>query len=180
MRVRRRSKAGEETRQAGGVHAARDLTISNASNTRRRLWDCQSRRFCLSGVSVGRPPRSEGPVLRPGRWRWMSPGPVMLKFGGTSVGDAEAIGRLVRHVSAHTKAGAVVVVSALSGVTDRLFNLAAAAAATDEEDRARGSERPAAPPRTGRPVSRRMPTRSARCSPPEATELRNRCTPSER
>ena len=53
----------------------------------------------------------------------MSPGPVVLKFGGTSVGDAEAIGRLVRHVSAAHRAarGAVVVVSALSGVTDRLF-----------------------------------------------------------
>ena len=63
----------------------------------------------------------------------MSPGPVVLKFGGTSVGDAEAIGRLVRHVSnAHGQSGAAVVVSALSGVTDRLFNLAAAAAATDE------------------------------------------------
>ena len=63
----------------------------------------------------------------------MSPGPVVLKFGGTSVGDAEAIGRLVRHVSAaHAGSSAVVVVSALSGVTDRLFNLAAAAAATDE------------------------------------------------
>jgi aspartate kinase len=64
----------------------------------------------------------------------MSPGPVVLKFGGTSVGDAEAIGRLLRHVSAaHAGASAVVVVSALSGVTDRLFNLAAAAAATDEK-----------------------------------------------
>src|SRR5262245_60204603 len=64
----------------------------------------------------------------------MSSGPVVLKFGGTSVGDAEAIGRLVRHVSAaHERASAVAVVSALSGVTDRLFNLAAAAAATDEK-----------------------------------------------
>jgi len=64
----------------------------------------------------------------------MSARPAVLKFGGTSVGDAEAIGRLVRHVStAHANAGAAVVVSALSGVTDRLFNLAAAAAATDEK-----------------------------------------------
>ena len=64
----------------------------------------------------------------------MSPGPVVLKFGGTSVGDPEAIGRLVRHVAAaHAGGSAVVVVSALSGVTDRLFNLAAAAAATDEK-----------------------------------------------
>src|SRR5687767_15956999 len=63
----------------------------------------------------------------------MSPGPVILKFGGTSVGDAEAIGRLVRHVSAaHQRAGAVVVVSALSGITDRLLQLAAAASAGDQ------------------------------------------------
>ena len=54
-------------------------------------------------------------------------GPVILKFGGTSVGDAEAIGRLVRHVSAARERGrAVVVVSALSGITDRLLQLAAA------------------------------------------------------
>ena len=63
----------------------------------------------------------------------MSSGPVILKFGGTSVADAEAIGRLVRHVgAAHRRARAVVVVSALSGITDRLFHLAAAAAAADE------------------------------------------------
>ncbi len=63
----------------------------------------------------------------------MSSGPVVLKFGGTSVGDAEAIGRLVRHVAAaRQRGGAVVVVSALSGVTDRLLQLATAAAAGDE------------------------------------------------
>ena len=39
----------------------------------------------------------------------MSSGPVILKFGGTSVADAEAIGRLVRHVgAAHSRARAVV------------------------------------------------------------------------
>ena len=63
----------------------------------------------------------------------MSPGPVVLKFGGTSVADAEAVGRLVRHVgAAHRRARAVVVVSALSGITDRLLHLAAAAAVADE------------------------------------------------
>jgi aspartate kinase len=61
-------------------------------------------------------------------------GPVVLKFGGTSVGDAEAIGRLIRHVSrAHARGAAVVVVSALSGVTDRLLQLAAAAASGEED-----------------------------------------------
>ena len=63
----------------------------------------------------------------------MSSGPVILKFGGTSVGDAEAIARLVRHVAAARQRGpAVVVVSALSGVTDRLLQLASSAAAGDE------------------------------------------------
>ncbi|MGH9373400.1 MAG: aspartate kinase, partial [Vicinamibacterales bacterium] len=60
-------------------------------------------------------------------------GPVILKFGGTSVGDTEAIGRLVRHVAAaRQRQTVVVVVSALSGITDRLFQLASAAAAGDE------------------------------------------------
>jgi aspartate kinase len=63
----------------------------------------------------------------------MGAGPVVMKFGGTSVGDAEAIARLVRHVTtARETGGVVLVVSALSGVTDRLFQLATAAAAGDE------------------------------------------------
>ena len=63
----------------------------------------------------------------------MESGPVVMKFGGTSVGDAEAIARLVRHVTtARETGGVVLVVSALSGVTDRLFQLATAAAAGDE------------------------------------------------
>ena len=63
----------------------------------------------------------------------MSSGPIILKFGGTSVGDAEAIGRLLRHVSAAQQRGrVVVVVSALSGITDKLLQLATAAAAGDE------------------------------------------------
>jgi aspartate kinase len=64
----------------------------------------------------------------------MSSGPVVMKFGGTSVGDAEAIGRLVRHVSAEReRRKVVVVVSALSNVTDRLLHLAAVAASGDEQ-----------------------------------------------
>ena len=63
----------------------------------------------------------------------MSSGPVIMKFGGTSVGDAEAIGRLVRHiVTARQRGGVVVVVSALSKVTDRLLQLSSFAAAGDE------------------------------------------------
>jgi aspartate kinase len=63
----------------------------------------------------------------------MSSGPVVMKFGGTSVGDAEAIGRLVKHVAVARQRGTVVVVvSALSGVTDRLLQLASGASAGDE------------------------------------------------
>jgi aspartate kinase len=63
---------------------------------------------------------------------------VVMKFGGTSVADAEAIGRLVRHVKTllarRTPAQRpVVVVSALSGVTDRLLSLATAAERGDSE-----------------------------------------------
>jgi aspartate kinase len=63
----------------------------------------------------------------------MAVGPVVMKFGGTSVGDADAMGRLVRHVSTARAGGDVlVVVSALSRVTDRLLQLAGTAAAGQE------------------------------------------------
>ena len=52
----------------------------------------------------------------------------VLKFGGTSVADAEAIERLVaivrRERASAARPGMLVVVSALSGVTDRLLALA--------------------------------------------------------
>ena len=64
----------------------------------------------------------------------MGSGPVVMKFGGTSVGDSEAIGRLVRHVAAARQKGeVVVVVSALSKVTDRLLQLSSFAAGGDED-----------------------------------------------
>jgi aspartate kinase len=64
----------------------------------------------------------------------MGSGPVVMKFGGTSVGDSEAIGRLVRHIAAARQNGeVVVVVSALSKVTDRLLQLASFAAGGDED-----------------------------------------------
>jgi aspartate kinase len=61
--------------------------------------------------------------------------PLVMKFGGTSVGDPEAIVRLVRHVGTALEgnAGVLVVVSALSGVTDRLLALASSAACGDTE-----------------------------------------------
>jgi aspartate kinase len=66
---------------------------------------------------------------------------VVMKFGGTSVADRAAIERLMAIVRAERQAeaqreggdprGPIVVVSALSGVTDRLLGLAAQAGAGD-------------------------------------------------
>jgi aspartate kinase len=53
---------------------------------------------------------------------------IVLKFGGTSVGDAEAISRTGRIVATRAKKGAIVVVSALAGVTNALIALAEQAA----------------------------------------------------
>jgi aspartate kinase len=53
---------------------------------------------------------------------------IVLKFGGTSVGDAEAIARTGRIVATRASKGAVVVVSALGGVTNVLIGLAEQAA----------------------------------------------------
>ena len=49
---------------------------------------------------------------------------VVMKFGGTSVRDAEAVRRVVSIVG-REKRPRVVVVSALSGVTDGLLDIAA-------------------------------------------------------
>jgi aspartate kinase len=57
-------------------------------------------------------------------------GPIVMKFGGTSVADAEAIGRVVCIVKgARDSSGLppVVIVSAMSGVTDSLLELTEAA-----------------------------------------------------
>lgn len=65
---------------------------------------------------------------------------VVMKFGGTSVADRPAIERLIAIVrrqrereGANVAPGPVVVVSALSGVTDRLLGVAAEAGAGDVE-----------------------------------------------
>lgn len=55
---------------------------------------------------------------------------VVLKFGGTSVADADAIAR-VAGIVARQRTSKVVVVSALAGVTDRLLGSAALAASGD-------------------------------------------------
>src|SRR5215510_11359934 len=46
----------------------------------------------------------------------------VLKFGGTSIGDAAAFQRAVQIVREHRSAPVVVVVSAMSGMTDALIS----------------------------------------------------------
>lgn len=62
---------------------------------------------------------------------------LVLKFGGTSVADADAIGRMASIVE-RVDEPCVVVVSALAGVTDRLLDIAALAESGLDED-ARGA-----------------------------------------
>jgi aspartate kinase len=66
--------------------------------------------------------------------------PIVMKFGGTSVADADAITRLRRIVTARPEDVPIVVVSAMSRVTDRLFALAAAAERRDDAAVAAGLE----------------------------------------
>src|SRR5215510_2488873 len=46
---------------------------------------------------------------------------IVMKFGGTSVADAAAFENVARIVASEREAGPVVVVSAMSGVTDALL-----------------------------------------------------------
>lgn len=57
--------------------------------------------------------------------------PLIMKFGGTSVGDADALRRLVRIVEVRRDRSPVVVVSALRGVTDALLHAVRCASAGD-------------------------------------------------
>lgn len=56
---------------------------------------------------------------------------IVCKFGGTSVGSTDAIRRLVEIVAGRRSERPVVVVSALSGVTDRLLGLELATRTSD-------------------------------------------------
>ena len=68
-----------------------------------------------------RPEQEAGPERR-----------VVMKFGGTSVRDADALDRLCHIVRSDTRRR-LVVVSALSGVTDQLVDLANRATAGESE-----------------------------------------------
>jgi aspartate kinase len=59
---------------------------------------------------------------------------IVLKFGGTSVGDAPAIGRLIHIVRDRVGERPVVVVSALARVTDSLISLAHRAGSAEEHE----------------------------------------------
>jgi aspartokinase/homoserine dehydrogenase 1 len=64
----------------------------------------------------------------------MSPSLRVMKFGGTSVGDADCVRRAAAIVqSAAAQGPVVVVVSAMSGVTDRLVQAAHSAEAGEQE-----------------------------------------------
>jgi aspartate kinase len=58
---------------------------------------------------------------------------IVLKFGGTSVGDPESLRRAIEIVESVQDRSPVVVVSALGGVTNRLVEAAEAAAAGDRD-----------------------------------------------
>jgi aspartate kinase len=58
---------------------------------------------------------------------------IVMKFGGTSVGDAAAIRRVAGIVTGRLQQKPVVVVSAMAGVTDQLLTLARAAGAGDRD-----------------------------------------------
>jgi aspartate kinase len=59
---------------------------------------------------------------------------IVMKFGGTSVGDAESIKRLIRIVTERLQQKPVVVVSAMARVTDQLLTIARAAGAGERDE----------------------------------------------
>jgi aspartate kinase len=61
----------------------------------------------------------------------MADGCVVMKFGGTSVGDSKAIARVAEIVRGRLPMRPVVVVSAMARVTDQLLQMARAAGAGD-------------------------------------------------
>ena len=97
---------------------------------------------------------------------------IVAKFGGTSVADAAAIGRLIGIVRSRTADRPVVVVSALARVTDALLALARLVHAGDGAalDAARSPRWSTATRQP--PASCRAPSRRCRRSPTTPTALR--------
>jgi aspartate kinase len=61
-------------------------------------------------------------------------GPIIMKFGGTSVADADRLRGVAALAEARAEAGVLLVLSAFSGVTDTLFAAGRAAVAGREEE----------------------------------------------
>jgi aspartate kinase len=61
-------------------------------------------------------------------------GPIIMKFGGTSVADANRLRGVAALASEKSKSGVLLVLSAFSGVTDSLFAAGRAAVAGDEKE----------------------------------------------
>ena len=57
---------------------------------------------------------------------------ILMKFGGTSVANSEAIQRAISIIGSKLDERPIVVVSAMSKVTDMLYRIADMAAAQDE------------------------------------------------
>jgi aspartate kinase len=61
-------------------------------------------------------------------------GPIIMKFGGTSVADADRLRGVAKLARERSDAGVLLVLSAFSGVTDSLFAAGRAAVAGDEKE----------------------------------------------
>ena len=58
---------------------------------------------------------------------------IAMKFGGTSVGSAQAIQRVAEIIRSRLPKNPVVIVSAVGGITDKLVNLAKTAGNGDSK-----------------------------------------------
>ena len=92
-----------------------------------------------------------GAPLVEGDWNAMSLRPLVMKFGGTSVGDATAFERVRRIVRARESEHPVVVVSAMGGFTDALLEAVEAAHKGDPDAAARSLDQGAQEPRSDPP-----------------------------
>ena len=61
-------------------------------------------------------------------------GPIIMKFGGTSVADADRLRGVANLAKERADAGVLLVLSAFSGVTDGLFAAGRAAVSGDEKE----------------------------------------------
>lgn len=84
-------------------------------------------------AGAGGPTEKRKPRFRPGGAACMIGAVIVMKFGGTSVGDATAIRQVVEIVRQELPRRPVVVVSAHAGVTDQLLELARTAPAGEAD-----------------------------------------------